>query len=211
MPFQPQSGQLFVVSAPSGVGKTTIIRSVLANRPDLRFSVSCTTRSPRTEEIPGRDYHFLTREDFVEGIRTERFLEWAQVHGMFYGTDGEQIDRWLKAGDDVLLDIDVQGARQVRSVFPGARTIFILPPSMEVLEERLRGRGTESPEQVAKRLAAARVEMQQFPWYDFIIVNDVLGEAIADLNAILRACRCDRAVQAPRLRSFLAPHDPLSA
>jgi guanylate kinase len=205
MPIQPQSGQLFVVSAPSGVGKTTIIRSVLANRPDLRFSVSCTTRSPRTEEIPGRDYHFLTREDFVEGIRTERFLEWAQVHGMFYGTDGEQIDRWLKAGDDVLLDIDVQGARQVRSVFAGARTIFILPPSMEVLEERLRGRGTESPEQVAKRLAAARVEMQQFPWYDFIIVNDVLGEAIADLNAILRACHCDRTVQAPRLRSFLAP------
>lgn len=205
MPFQPPGGQLFVVSAPSGVGKTTIIRPVLENRPDLRFSVSCTTRSPRPGEVPGKDYHFLTREEFVAGIQAGRFLEWAEVHGKFYGTDGERIDRWLKSGDDVLLDIDVQGARQVRSVFPSAHTIFILPPSMDVLEERLRGRGTESPEQLTRRLAAARVEIQQFPWYDFVIVNDVLEEAIADLNAILRACRCDRAVQAPRLRSFLAP------
>ena len=205
MAFQPPDGQLFVVSAPSGVGKTTIIRSILSNRSDLRFSVSCTTRAPRPNEVAGKDYHFLTREEFIGGIRAGRFLEWAEVHGMFYGTDGDRIERWLKAGDDVLLDIDVQGARQVRSVYPSCRTIFILPPSLEVLEERLKGRGTESPEQVAKRLTAAQVEIQQFPWYDYIIVNDVLDEAIADLNAILRAARCDRAVTAPRVASFLVP------
>lgn len=196
-------GLLFVISAPSGVGKTTLIRSVRAERPELRFSVSCTTRPPRSEEIPGKDYHFLSREEFLEGIQRNRFLEWAQVHDQYYGTDGEQIQRWLRAGDDVLLDIDVQGACQIRCTYPHAFMIFILPPSLEVLRERLEKRGTESPEQIAGRLTAARRELREAPWYDYIIVNDVLEEAVADLNAVLRSCRCHRSFQARLLKSFL--------
>jgi guanylate kinase len=201
-------GKLFVVSAPSGVGKTTIIRSVLGDCPWLRYSVSSTTRLPRQGEIPGEDYHFLTRQEFVDGIRSGRFLEWAEVHGQYYGTDGEQLARWLTAGDDVLLDIDVQGARQVRSTYPDVRTIFILPPSLDVLAARLANRGTESAEQMERRLSAARREIQEGVWYDYAIVNDVLEEAIADFKAILRACSCERALQGHRFRTYLLPQDP---
>jgi len=196
-------GQLFVVSAPSGVGKTTIIRSVLSTSPGLRYSVSCTTRRPRPGEVDGADYHFIGRDEFLSGLRSGRFLEWAEVHGEYYGTDGLQIENWLAAGDDVLLDIDVQGARQVRCSHPAAYTLFVLPPSMDILEERLRSRGTESPEQIAGRLAAARNEILEAPWYDFIILNDDLEEAIADCNAVLRAARCTRNARAPLLQGFL--------
>lgn len=201
-------GLLFVLSAPSGVGKTTIIRSVMSQRSELRFSVSCTTRSPRPGEVHGKDYHFLNREEFVQGIDRGRFLEWAQVHGEYYGTDGEQVERWLKEGRDVLLDIDVQGARQVRCTYPTAPTIFILPPSLEVLRERLVNRGTESEEQMNKRLAAARSELQEAPWYDFVIVNELLEEAVADFTAILRSCRCHPSFHGRRLKSFLHPRLP---
>lgn len=203
MPFSAGFGQLFVVSAPSGVGKTTIIQSILSSRPELRFSVSCTTRSPRPGEVDGKDYRFLDREDFLQGIRAGRFLEWAEVHGSYYGTDGEQVKEWTAAGLHVLLDIDVQGARQVRCAFPSAQTIFILPPSMEVLAERLKKRGTESAEQLALRLAAAKREMQESPWYDYIIVNDTLDEAIADFNSVLRASLCKSALQAQKVKSLL--------
>lgn len=192
-----------MVSAPSGVGKTTIIRSVLSTSPGLRYSVSCTTRRPRPGEVDGADYHFIGRDEFLSGLRSGRFLEWAEVHGEYYGTDGLQIENWLAAGDDVLLDIDVQGARQVRCSHPAAYTLFVLPPSMDILEERLRSRGTESPEQIAGRLAAARNEILEAPWYDFIILNDDLEEAIADCNAVLRAARCTRNARAPLLQGFL--------
>ncbi|GLI34800.1 guanylate kinase [Desulforhabdus amnigena] len=205
---QDQRGQLFVISAPSGVGKTTIIRTILAQWPSLRFSVSCTTRSPRAGETPGKDYHFLSHEEFERGIQSGRFLEWAQVHGQYYGTDGEQIEEWLIDGEDVLLDIDVQGARQVRCAHPGVQSIFILPPSMKALEERLRGRNTESPEQLAARLTAARKEIQEAHWYDYIVVNDILEDAIADLQAILRSCRCKRMFQLEKVRTFLIPQTP---
>jgi guanylate kinase len=198
------SGQLFVVSAPSGAGKSTIIRAVLSECPGLKFSVSCTTRQPRADEAPGRDYHFISREEFVEGIASDRFLEWAEVHGHFYGTDAHRIEEWLGAGFDVLLDIDVQGARQVRCAYPRVRTVFILPPSLEVLEGRLTDRGTETAEQFAIRSAAARREVLDAPWFDFVIVNDVLEEAVADLKAILRSGRCRRESQASRVRAFLA-------
>ena len=168
-----------MVSAPSGVGKTTIVQSVLSEWSGVKFSVSCTTRLPRPGEIDGRSYHFLSREEFLRGIPEGRFVEWAQVHGEYYGTDGNQVEGWLSEGLDVLLDIDVQGARRLRCAYPAAHTIFVLPPSLEVLAERLRNRGTESPEQLALRLAAAHREMQEAPWYDFIIVNDVLEEAIS--------------------------------
>lgn len=205
---QTPSGQLFVVSAPSGVGKTTIIRSVLSRTPHLRFSVSCTTRPPRPGEVDGQDYHFITRRKFQQGMAAGRFLEWAEVHGSYYGTDAEPIRNWLAEGADVLLDIDVQGARQVRCADPAARTIFILPPSMDVLLERLKGRGTESEEQLARRMRSAHVEMGQAPWYDYVVVNDRLEEAIEDFLSILRACRCERVRQAHRLRPFLAGPQP---
>lgn len=200
---QPQKGLLFIISAPSGVGKTTIIQQVLSERPDLRFSVSCTTRQPRSGEIPGKDYHFLSDDEFNSWIESGRFLEWAGVHGRKYGTDGRQVEDWLRSGMDVLLDIDVQGALQVRCSYPTAHTIFILPPSLAILEQRLRSRGTDSEEQINKRLRTAGREIQEAPWYEFIIVNDVLDEAVADLLAILRACRCRTAHQASRLKPFL--------
>ena len=186
-----------------------MIRSVLSNRPDTRYSVSCTTRQARAGEIPGRDYHFIAKEEFVAGIRAGRFLEWAEVHGEFYGTDRKPIEEWLKGGSDVLVDIDVQGARQVRCSYPSVRTIFILPPSLAVLEVRLKGRGTETPEQLAIRVAAARRELLESPWYDFVIVNAVLEEAVADLDAILRAGRCRLESQAPTLRALLESFFPI--
>jgi guanylate kinase len=205
---QAHQGLLFVVSAPSGVGKTTIIRAVQETWPQLRYSISCTTRSPRTGEREGVDYHFIARQEFLGGIRANRFVEWAEVHGEFYGTDGQQVDKWLAEGKDVLLDIDIQGARQVRCVYPTAVTIFILPPSMEVLKERLESRGTESEEQVARRLSAAQREILESPWYDYVVLNEVLQEAIADFNSVLRACRCARTFRAAQLRELLLPRDP---
>jgi guanylate kinase len=201
MAFHSQ-GQLFVVSAPSGVGKTTMIKVVRSKWPELRFSVSCTTRPPRSGEIAGEDYHFLLRQEFQQGIADGRFVEWAEVHGEFYGTDGVQIEQWLKAGLDVLLDIDVQGARQVRCVYPQAHTVFVLPPSMDALRLRLESRGTEAPEKAARRLAAAQSEIQQAPWYDFIIVNDVLDEAVSDMEGIIRACRCHRSALCPKVKAM---------
>jgi guanylate kinase len=208
MPPIHRSGQLFVISAPSGVGKTTLVRLLLRELPELRFSVSCTTRPPRPEEAHGREYHFMAREVFLAGIEAGRFLEWARVHGEYYGTDRLKVEEWLTAGKDVLLDIDVQGARRVRCVYPLAQYIFLLPPSFDALEQRLRARGTESPEHMALRLTAAGREMQEAPWYDFIVVNDILDEAAADLIAILRAARCRQMVQAERLTAVLDFHSP---
>lgn len=197
------TGQLFIVSAPSGVGKSTIIRKVIADCPKLKFSVSCTTRPMRPGEAPGSDYHYISREQFLHGINSGRFLEWAEVHGHLYGTDRLLIEQWLKAGDDVLLDIDVQGARLVRCTYPAAKTIFILPPSMHVLEDRLCNRATETGEQLAIRIAAARREILESPWYDFIVINDDLQEAVEDLKAILRAGRSSQGSQAPALKTLM--------
>ncbi len=205
---EPKWGQLYVISAPSGVGKTTLVRSLLKNLPDVRFSVSCTTRSPRAGEIPGTDYHYLTRPEFQQGILAHRFLEWARVHDEYYGTDGDQVARWLREGQDVLLDIDVQGARQVRCAYPDCVTIFILPPSLGILQERLRRRGTESPEQLERRMSAAHREILDAPWYDFLIVNDLLPDAIADLESIFRAQRCRRSRQSWKIAAFLSKDVP---
>jgi len=203
MPPPATTGQLFIVSAPSGVGKSTIIRRVIASWPKLKFSVSSTTRPIRPGEVAGKDYHFLSMEEFLSGISSDRFLEWAEVHSHLYGTDRHIVEEWLKAGNDVLLDIDVHGARLVHCAYPAAQTIFILPPSMQVMEERLRNRATETGEQLAVRVAAARLEILESPWYDYIIVNDNLHEATEDLKAILRAGRSSRAVRAAGLKDFL--------
>jgi guanylate kinase len=204
MPPLATTGQLFIVSAPSGVGKSTIIRRVIASWPKLKFSVSSTTRPIRSGEVAGKDYHFLSMEEFLSGISSGRFLEWAEVHGHLYGTDRRIVEKWLKTGNDVLLDIDVQGARLVHCAYPAAKTIFILPPSMHVLEERLRNRATETAEQLAIRVAAARRELLESPWYDYIIINDDLLEAVEDMKAILRAGRSSRPIRAAGLKSFLA-------
>lgn len=192
-----------MISAPSGVGKTTLIRSLLRELPSLRFSVSSTTRPPRPEESDGKDYHFISREAFQAGIEANRFLEWAQVHGEYYGTDRERLEAWLTAGDDVLLDIDVQGARQVRQRYPQAHLIFILPPAWDVLAERLRARGTESPQQLAARLNAAYSEVQEASRYDYLVINDVLQTAAADLAGIIRAARCRQQARARHLNALL--------
>ncbi len=183
------AGKLYVVAAPSGAGKTTLVRMLLANEPEVRLSISYTTRGPRPGEVSGREYHFTGVEAFREMIARGDFLEWAEVHGNYYGTSKTGIADQLAAGHDVLLEIDWQGARQVRALFPAALGIFILPPSPEELSRRLVGRGTDSTEVIARRLAAAQAEMRHVGEFDYVIINDVLERALDDLRSILRASR----------------------
>jgi guanylate kinase len=207
MASQQSKGQLFILSAPSGVGKTTLVQSLVGRVPDLHFSISCTTRAPRPGEADGTDYCFIDAEAFLRGIRTDRFLEWAHVHGQYYGTERAQVEHALQAGKDVLLDIDVQGARQIRAAYPLAHTVFIIPPSLEILQQRLQLRGTESPEQISLRISNARRELQEAPWYDFVVINDAIHEALADLIAIIRAIRCHRLSRAGHLHALLTTLD----
>jgi guanylate kinase len=188
-PRPVQAGHLFILSAPSGAGKTTLRQAALARFPDLSYSVSCTTRLPRAGEQNGRDYVFLAADEFEAGIREERWAEWARVHGHYYGTSARFLEQERAAGRDVLLDIDVQGAQQICRRFPDSVTIFILPPSLEVLEQRLRARGTDRPEAIELRLRNARQEMEQSGTYRHLIVNDDLNTAIDELVAILNAYR----------------------
>lgn len=187
------NGILLVISAPSGGGKTTILKQVMADLPGLVFSVSHTTRSPRPGEEDGRDYHFVTQEKFqeIQAAGSTGFLEWAEVHGNFYGTSKGEVDRQLDAGNDVILDIDVQGAMQVQDRAEPV-SIFIAPPSMEELESRLRGRGTESDNDLSVRLDNARKEMSFSGKYDYLIINDDLDEAVESLRSIIIAERCRR-------------------
>jgi guanylate kinase len=181
---------VFVVSAPSGAGKTTVVSRVLAETPDLRFSVSHTTREPRACEQNGVDYHFVGREEFLKLRDSGGLLEWAEVHGNLYGTGTAEIERAGSEGRDVLLDVDVQGAAQVRARIPGALSVFILPPSYEVLEKRLRGRGQDDDGTIRRRLAAAGREIHAFESYDYAIVNEDLDTSVEQLKSIVRAARC---------------------
>lgn len=183
-------GDLFVVSAPSGAGKTTLCLRLMAELSGISFSVSYTTRRARAGEIEGRDYCFVSRERFDEMIAVGAFLEWASVHGNYYGTSREQVLGLLDQGLDVLLDIDVQGARQVRKLLPYAHLIFVLPPSLPVLRQRLLRRRSEDEAELEMRLAKARDEMQAVSDYDFVVVNDDLDEASAAMGAIVLAVRC---------------------
>jgi guanylate kinase len=182
-------GTLFVLSAPSGAGKTTLRRAVLARFPDLVYSVSTTTRAPRPGEVGGRDYVFIPRAEFEAGIRDGRWAEWAQVHGNYYGTSARTLREAAAAGTDVLLDIDVQGARQICGLFPESVTVFIMPPSFEVLADRLTRRGTDGPEAMQVRLRNARHEMDERHWYRHVIVNDDLETAVAELVAVIASYR----------------------
>jgi len=181
-----QAGRLYIVSAPSGAGKSTLCRILMQRLPDLRYSVSTTTRPPRDGEVDGRDYFFTDVETFTAGIQANQWAEWAEVHGNYYGTSAAFIDHERAAGHDVLLDIDVQGAAQLCVKYPDAVTIFILPPSSAVLRQRLEQRGADSPGIIDKRMANARQEMAQRVAYQHIVVNDRLEEAVEALVAIFR-------------------------
>ena len=176
-----------ILSAPSGGGKTTIAHQLLERRNDVGYSVSCTTRAPRPGEQDGRDYHFLSREEFIAKRDAGEFAEWAEVHKNLYGTLKSEIHRVLGQGKHVILDIDVQGARQVAAIFPEAVTIFVLPPSGEVLLERLKARKSESPQQLVVRLNSALQELRSVAEYEYVVVNDDLDQAVRRVGAILDA------------------------
>jgi guanylate kinase len=176
-----------VVSAPSGAGKSTIIRQVMAQDDRITFSVSTTTRQKREGEVDGVNYHFVSVHDFEKMIEHDEFLEWAKVHTGYYGTSKKEVDRILTAGKIPLFDIDVQGAKNIRSYLHGGVFIFIIPPSLVTLSERLRRRNTETEEQLQVRLKNAAQEVREAEHYDYIVVNDRLDYAIADVRSILRA------------------------
>jgi guanylate kinase len=182
-------GNLFIVAAPSGAGKTSLVRALLDADQAVKLSVSFTTRLPRVGEVEGRDYHFVSVDAFKAMRERGDFIESAEVHGNFYGTSRSWIAGKLDAGEDILLEIDWQGAAQVRSVLPAAIGIFILPPSMAALEERLRARAADSDEVISRRLAAAREEIAHVAEFDYVIINERFDEAARDLVSIVRSVR----------------------
>jgi guanylate kinase len=184
-----RQGILFIISAPSGAGKTTLASRLFQEAPDLRPSISYTTRAPRTGEVNGRDYHFVNEEQFVQMRNAGAFAEWASVHEFYYGTPRAPVDDAITQGRDLLLDIDVQGATQLKATYPEAVSLFVLPPSWHELERRLRGRGTDTEAVITRRLHRAREEAREFSAYDYWIVNDNLERAVSLLHAILTAER----------------------
>ncbi|MEO8409400.1 MAG: guanylate kinase [Propionivibrio sp.] len=195
---------LFMIVAPSGAGKTTLVRMLLEHDASLRVSISSTTRAPRPGEHNGREYHFVDVQTFLDMIGRSEFLEWAEVHGHYYGTSKHWIETELTAGRDVLLEIDWQGAQQVRKVFPSAIGVFILPPSLETLKKRLAGRATDSPETIARRLAAARDEIRHVDEFDYVIINDDLSQALGNLQSVITAARHDYSIQRQRHAALFA-------
>lgn len=185
-----QKGKTFIISGPSGVGKSTVLKALLEKRPDLYFSVSATTRDPRPGEVDGVHYRFMDVDAFRRRIAEDAFLEYAEYVGNFYGTPKKYVDEAMNAGRDVILDIEIQGALQVCSKRPGTVRIFIAPPSWAELERRLTERGTDSPEKVEKRLLRAKVEFQTAHTYDYFVINDTVETAVAELDAILTAEHC---------------------
>ena len=204
------TGNLFILAAPSGAGKSSLIRALLARHTEesMQVSVSCTTRAPRPGEIDGVHYHFLTETQFKEKIDKNDFYEWAHVFGNYYGTSRSYIEQTLAQGIDVFLDIDWQGARQVREAHPQAQSIFIVPPSLEILEERLRSRGQDSDEVIRSRMEKAHAEMSHYHEFDYLLVNDKFDQTLAQLEHIVFAQRLKVALQqvrhAAKLKDLLA-------
>ncbi len=192
-----------IISSPSGAGKTTLTARLQAAIPDLRFSVSHTTRAPRENELDGREYHFTSRDEFIRLVEAGEFLEWAEVHGNLYGTSRSEISA-AENQRGIIFDIDHQGARQIRSAEPQAVSIFILPPSMDLLLERLRGRASEDEATVQLRFAAARKEIAHYGMFDYVLVNDDLEEATTQLISIFRAEECRRQRAAAHAERLLA-------
>lgn len=185
-----RKGKTFIISGPSGVGKSTVLNALLEKRKDIYFSVSATTRPPRPGEIDGVHYHFLDVETFRKWIADDEFLEYAEYVGNFYGTPKKYVDIAMNCGQDVILDIEIQGAIQVCSKRPDTVRVFIAPPSWSELERRLTERGTDSPEKIQKRLLRAKVEFQTAHTYDYFVINDTVEEAVAELSAIMTAEHC---------------------
>jgi len=189
-----REGILFVISAPSGAGKTTLCKEIIDFFPSLRHSVSYTTRPQRPGEQDGIDYHFVTRTVFDAMVAQEAFAEWAEVHGNRYGTAIETLERFRSEGSDILLDIDCQGARQLKKSYRQGVFIFVLPPSLTELQRRLHGRNTDSPEVIARRITNARDEIREAVWYDYLVINDDFSQAFSELKSIVLAegCRTSR-------------------
>lgn len=178
-------GRLFVISGSSGVGKGTVIKEFLKKHPDFKLSVSCTTRNPRDGEVDGINYFFLTGDEFKQCIERDEFLEWAEFSGNMYGTQKAYVERKLNEGKNLILEIDTQGALKVKSIMPEAQLIFILPPSVEELEARLRGRHTETEEAIQKRLETVKSEMKNAEHFDYKIVNDSIDNAVIEIERII--------------------------
>lgn len=199
-----QTGNIFIVTAPSGAGKTTLVAALLAADKDVQLSVSHTTRQPRAGEVHGEHYHFVDRATFEAMIARKDFLEYAEVYGNYYGTSLRWLREQLSLGRDILLEIDWQGARQVRKQFPRAAGIFILPPSIDALEERLNKRGQDEQHVITRRLLAAGGEIAHAPEFEYVIINEEFTVALSELSAIVRAARCRFAQQAARNASLFA-------
>ncbi len=195
-------GSVIVISAPSGSGKSTLVKRLMASVPGLVFSVSYTTRPRRRGERHGKDYFFVSREQFGRMVAAKEFVEWADVHGQWYGTSEQQIRKAQQAGKDVLLDIDVQGHSQVRRRLPDAVSIFLLPPSYRELERRLHERHSDAPEVIRRRLQNARREITRWREYDFLVVNHRLSSALRSLQAVVEAVRVRRQAQQQRAREI---------
>ena len=185
-------GLLYIVSAPSGTGKTTLLKRVMDYFPDIKFSISFTTRPPRPGERDGKDYHFISPQRFQQMVKERAFAEWAEVLGNRYGTPLDSIREIRSQGIDLMLDIDSQGARQIKERFNGGVFVFILPPSLEALKQRLKARGGDEQEVIQFRVAKARDEMKQAVWYNYLIINDNFEEAVEQLKSIIIAERCRR-------------------
>ena len=196
-------GNLFIITAASGAGKTSLVSQLLARDSLVKLSISHTTRQPRVGEQAGMHYHFVSEEQFLETLDAGGFLESADVHGAKYGTAQSSVDTTLQAGYDVILEIDWQGAAQVRNIYPQSISIFILPPSVETLQQRLNTRGQDSSEVIAKRVAAARAEMSHVVEFDYVTINDDFEVALQDLMAIIRASRLEAQTQLQRYANLI--------
>ena len=188
--MKTRTGLLFVVSAPSGAGKTSLCRALSESLENLTHSISYTTRRPRPQEIEGRDYYFVTEDRFAQMVEAGDFAEWARVHSHSYGTSKRMLQSMSAEGTDVILDIDTQGAAQIKKQYPGAIFVFILPPSMDILEERLRNRRSDDEAEIARRMKRARDEIQDYPMYDYIIVNRDFDRALSELRSVVIGERC---------------------
>ena len=197
-------GSLFVIAAPSGAGKSSLVKALLEKEPAMRLSISTTTRPPRPGEEHGREYFFSSKGDFLQRQVAGEFLEYAEVHGNFYGTSRLALEEQIQAGKDVLLEIDWQGAQQIRRYFPQTVSVFILPPSMAALEERLRKRGQDTEDVIQHRLAGASTELAHASEFEYVIINLDFAAALDQLLAIVRATRCKLQQQAARHSSLFA-------
>lgn len=196
-------GSIFVISAPSGTGKSTLIKHLMADAPGLSFSISYTTRAPRPNEKHGQDYFFVSRKVFERMVRRDEFVEWADVYGHLYGTASKQLQTAQDVGLDILLDIDVQGHQQVRERLPEAVSVLILPPSFQELSRRLRDRQSDAREAIEYRLQTAREEIAHWPEYDYLVVNENLADATQALRAIVHAAHFRRPTQARRVETII--------